>query len=351
MLEVSSSCYFASDMGIFEITGVSAGKAAAEDKTEILAGEKQKAQETVFEGQKVEVYQNIGTVYSLAGFDKNRIAVACGNGGIAIADGKMNVLSSLKTGYCVKDIRVSNNLIYTAENNGGLAIYQYEDGALSEVGRVTDRKADVWYDSLEVSEDGSFAVVQAGYRLYRIVDLSDVSNPVVLESPADVGTGKTFGRNVCIGKPAGKYVGISGVNLTLWFYRDQNGSGSVEESLRFIKNEDGISEMEWSGMAAYGNDCILTKDGGFCIFDPESGVKKCETAIQDDYVNGKCATSGNLLVVSRSVDGKISVLDISNPENPSALMKIDTDYYADAPRVIDGSVYIPLRHDGVMKII
>jgi len=286
-------------------------------------------------------------IQAMADLGDGFFVLACGSDGLKICNSKMEVLASKNSTYPVKDVRVCGGDIYTAEGIGGIAIYRYKEDGLAIVGRKRDKKNFAVFDSLEISKDGRMALVQAGENRTRIVDCSDPQKPVFVDSPAENNVHHMYHRNICVGLVDGTLLGLAGTDQVNWFYE-----GESEEELTVSYLEDSAKEClsEEGGLAAFGNNYLTTKEDGYRIYDAKSGERICKVEGKDGRIYGKCVVDGNMLIVSRINDGKISVLDISDPANPKFMLKLDTDYVTDVPCVIGGDIYVPLRHDGILKI-
>lgn len=345
----------ASDLGLFEAKTNYTDKPVAEAKTQTSLYGTPVAVTEVGTPDNVEatVANPGGTVYSVAGLEDGKIVAACGEEGIKVLTSDLSLVCSASTMGTVKDVKVRGNMIYAVESPGTLRIYRYESSILTQVGEISDGNANAWYSSIELSPDGKAAVIQAWNGTSRFVDLRDPASPAFAKNPADKGTGTTYGRNMCIGLVKGKYIGIAGSGRINWFYEDESkvASGSKDDLIRYLEDKSELKMNEWNGFAAFGENCIMITDNGYRIFDPESGkiLTEYEDEVKDNF-KGKCAISGNLLILSRSWEGRIRIFDLSSPAKPSEVASFDTDYTTDVPCVIDGSIYIPLRHDGLMKV-
>ncbi len=344
----------AGDFGLFEAETKYTDKAAAESvKQTALHGSPAAVTEVgTPDNVEVSVMNPGGCIYSLAELPNGQMVAACGEEGIKVLSSNMSLVCSVSTMGAVKDVKARGNMVYAVESPGTLRVYRYEGSILSEVGEISDTSASPWYSSLEVSEDGKLAVVQAWNGSCRIVDLRNPSAPVFIKNPADKGTGATYFRNMCIGLVKGKYIGVAGNTRINWFYEDESkAGGSGDGFAKYMEDKSESKVNEWNGLAAFGDNCIVITDNGYKIFDPESGkiVAKYEGDTKDGF-KGKCAVYGNYLILSRSWEGRIRIFDLSDAKHPVEVATFDTDFVTDVPCIVNDTIYIPCRHDGVMKV-
>ena len=340
---VDDGCAYviAPNMGIYLING---DWTKAEDKIEVVSIVGQPIEPSVglTSGWSVEIFNTDSSVWAVAQLDSDHIILACGEGGIEVLDNDLNFVCSYPTEYSVKDIRVRGGLVYTAESEGGFCIYRYQNGSLTKLGSCNDSVYNSYYSSLEVSEDGKLAVVQAGYSKFRLIDCSDYTNPELVKVPTEDTVGAMYYRNVCIGSVAGKYLGISGRKGINWFYYDHG--------VQYLQNTTDLTGSEWIGLTAAGGQCILISTKGYRYFNPETGYVSKNHVLDSDYFKGKCVASDGVLVVTRVCEGKICVVDISDIDNPVIKVKFDTDYITDVPCLVEDVIYVPCRYDGLIKI-
>lgn len=294
-------------------------------------------------GFATEIYETETSVYAIAELDAENLIVACGEGGIQILDKNLNVMYVYHTEYSVKDIRVCENLVYAAESEGGLTVYRYENGILTKLASYMDATYNSTYSSLEITKDGKLALVQAGYSKYRLIDCSDPYNLKLLDIPTDNSVGAMYYRNVCIGSIEGKYVGISGRKGINWFYYD-------EGNVRYLKDASERTGSERIGLASIGNQYLLISTNGYRVINPIDGATSSNYEIDKNYFNGKCVVKNNLLVVTKEYSGNICVVDISDITNPLVIARINTDYITDIPCIVENTIYVPCRYNGILKI-
>ena len=336
------------EMGLFRAP-IDDKAVAAPDKGEaIITGTPEPAEPEVPEGYSAQVLKTDGCIYSLAGIEDRLFVAACGMTGIKVMDKQMHTICSVETGYAVRDVKVVGNLVYAAESEGGFAVYRYENGLLTEVGRLQDGSWNAYFESVQVSKDGSFVIAQNGYTRFRLIDCSDPENPEYIKLSAEEKTGGMYYRNLTTGIVGGKYLGIAGGRGILWFMIDRKDAETGKITLKYVKDVSGASVGEFGGLTPLGDDCLVNTKTGYVIVNPEKGVIGEE--VPDGRFMGKCISDGKTVIFSDAHTGVITIADFSDSVNPVVLFTLDTPYVTDVPCLMDGEIYVPLRHDGILKI-
>ena len=302
------------------------------------------------EGYSLQVMKSEGSVYALALIEDRQFVAACGMAGLKVMDKQMHTICSLETGSCVTDVKVVGDLVYAAESSGGFAIYRYENGLLTEVGKIVDTAWNAYIESILVSEDGSWVAASAGYGRYRLIDCSDPENPSFIQSPAKEGAGAMFNRNAVTGVVGGKYLGLYGTSRVLWFTKDGMDAETGKAKINYVKDEYKIPVNEFNGITPLGDACLVFTNKGYRIVHPEKGDVIEPVENPELVFSGKSITDGNKVIISEAHTGKITVVNFADKTNPVVELRLDTPYITDIPCVMDGEIYVPLRHDGILKI-
>ena len=133
---------------------------------------------------------------------------------------------------------------------------------------------------------------------------------------------------------------------------------------------EGLYKPTSSGdfVPALATDCQVTDEGKTYTFTLREGVKfhNGKTMTADDVVYtfksyaesstdsnlkaGLAAVAdvkadGNKVIISEAHTGKITVVNFADKTNPVVEFRLDTPYITDIPCVMDGEIYVPLRHD------
>lgn len=338
--------YVVSDSGVYRLPAMDDGK-PEDSRIESVALQGLTKEKPIpsADGYEIDVFKTDGPAYDVVTLPDGNLAIACGEAGIRITDKEMNPLGLLDTGHSVKDLAVFEDYVYSAESDS-MAIYYYEEGSLSEVGRVIDEAYNAELSSIAVSADGRLALVQAGYRRYRLINCTYRSHPFFKKNPDDTETGEMNGRNLCVGLIDEKVLGIGGTEAILWFE-----DGDSDDYVSYLEDKSELTMNEWTNMASLGSECILITEKGYTVYNPETGEISTEYESGDDYFNGECVVDENTLIIVKPRTGEVNIMDLSDIGNPVPVLHLDTDYTPDLPMCADNVIYIPLRYDGVMRII
>ncbi len=338
------------DMGLFAAP-INLKELGAPDRGEQpTVGDIQEPEIESLEGYSLQVLHPEGTVYALDSIEDRQFVAACGSTGLKVMDKQMHTICSLETKHAVTDVKVVGDYVYSAEMNGGFAIYRYENGLLTELGRAEDIAWNAYFESLQVSGDGSWVLVQSGNGRYRLIDCTDPENPSFIKSPTEDGTGSTLYRNLSAGIVSGKYLGIAGSSRILWFTESGKDTETGKVTLSYCKDDTKAALNEWNGMAPLGDACIVFTGKGYRIIHPEKGDVIAEVEDEKWADRGKPVTEGNKVIISDAHKGIITIADFTDKSSPEVLLELDTPYITDIPCVMDGEIYVPLRHDGILKI-
>ncbi len=338
------------DMGLFKAP-IALKEQGTPNKGEKPAkGEVPAEEPEATEGYSLQILKPEGDIFALALIEDRQFVAACGMAGLKVMDKQMHTICSLETGSCITDVKVVGNLVYAAESCGGFAIYRYENGLLTEVGKIVDTAWNAYIESLLVSKDGTWVLAQAGYGRYRIIDCSNPENPVFVKSPAEEGTGGMWYRNTVSGIVSDKYYGIAGSSRVLWFTEAGTDVETGAVKLNYVKDENGVAVNEFNGITPLGDACIVFTNKGYRIVHPEKGDVIEPVENPELVFTGKSITDGNRVIISEAHTGKITVVNFADKTNPVVELRLDTPYITDIPCVMDGEIYVPLRHDGILKI-
>lgn len=338
------------DMGLFKAP-IALKEQGTPDKGEKPAkGEVLVEEPEAPEGYSLQILKPEGDIFALALVEDRQFVAACGMAGLKVMDKQMHTICSLETGNCVTDVKVVGDLVYAAESTGGFAIYRYENGLLTEVGKIVDTAWNAYIESILVSKDGTWVLAQAGYGRYRLIDCTNPENPVFVKSPAEEGTGGMWYRNTVSGIVSDKYYGIAGGSRVLWFTEAGTDTETGTVKLNYVKDENGVAVNEFNGITPLGDACLVFTNKGYRIVHPEKGDVIEPVENPEFTFTGKSITDGNKVIISEAHTGKIMVVNFADKTNPVVELRLDTPYITDIPCVMDGEIYVPLRHDGILKI-
>ena len=332
----------APELGVYALEGDWQAQ-PAKAETVAIGGTPKEVTAEAPKGYQTEFYRPGSSVWAVAQLEDGNLVLACGTGGLQIVSPELELLETVETQWSVKDIRVRGEYVFTAESEGGIAVYRYADGTLKKLSSAVDGALDSSYTSLEVTPDGELALVQVGYTRYRLVDCSKKNALRITGTLSHQTVGALYYRNVCVGTPGGKYLGISGRKGIAWFTKGEDGIEVVEDTT-------GYTGSEYIGMTASGDQAILISTNGYRNYNPAEGVISKNHAMDAEFFKGKCAAYDNRLYVVREFEGRLSITDITNPETPALQLTWDTDLVLDVPYASGDTVWIPCRYDGLLKL-
>lgn len=314
-------------------------------KTGEFSQEAAEAEEITAKGYNTEVYACDTLVYAAQVYE-NHIFAACGSGGIHILDEELNVIDIVETEGDVKDIKIYDNYIYTAQGTEGVVIYQISDTELEEMGTFNiENYFNRSCSSLELTADGKYLVVQFGYTIVKVVNVSDVTSPKEVTDISVDTVGNMYYRNICTGLVSDKYVGIYGSNSIQWFTSDSAGN---------IKKVD-ITEnpfyAEEQGMTSYGGYVIAMCEGGYVYYDPSiENDDLSVTYISDTRIRGKVTAKDDMMVVSNAKEKTVYIVNIENIDSPFLTCQFSIEGNPDIATITDNYILIPAKHSGLIKL-
>lgn len=324
----------------------------SETDTEYILNEKGKTNrynnvEYLLQDQNVYVIKEIGDCYYV-GTDL----------GIIVLNKFLQIIGTVNTDDAVRDIQVSGMFLFTAETTG-MGIYQIgQEGACERIGFYNSNVSDKHVSSLGITPDRKFAILQASWTNLDIVSITDMTNPVQVDtlldpegnriSLNDIEIGTLYYRNIVNGDTEGM-VGVIGTTDSAWFK-------SLGEDLQMVTSYYNSLYREYGGTASLENGQVISIcDNGYKVYNPleedeESLLDIAVNKIQDVSMSGKATVSGNTLIVCHEYKGYIWVVDIEDINNPMLEGYYEISGNPDLCLVTDDYILIPARHSGLMKI-
>lgn len=333
------------DMGVYQISDAifAAPAEKAQWTPSGLQGKKLSMHET--DSYQVSHMSLDGSVWAVCEVNDTVMALATGEAGIQLINRNLQPLSQMDTQHSVRDVHYQNGYLYTAESEGGLGIYSIdESGNILPVSHCAETAYNSCFSSIAITADGNFVVAQAANSRYTIINVTNKTQPVIIENPTQDSVGNLYYRNISTGLVAGKYIGVSGMSGINWFY-SENGE------LKYLKDTSGRAGLESQGLTAAGENCILISTNGYRYWNPEVGAVSENLVMDPDYFNGKCTSVPGMLVVSRNYDGRICFVDITDIANPQVKTRIDLDCAVDVACITDDAIWIPCRYNGIIKLV
>ena len=115
-----------------------------------------------------------------------------------------------------------------------------------------------------------------------------------------------------------------------------------------------ISEL--NGFCYLKDKILILKNNGYIIFDKSminDDISEIETIklTSGEYLRGKPIVKNDTMVVTDAFTKEISIVDISNVEQPILKTRISVYGSPDIALVEDDYIIIPLRNGGLIKLI
>ncbi|MCD8006091.1 MAG: hypothetical protein LUF29_03815 [Oscillospiraceae bacterium] len=296
----------------------------------------------------VEIYEVDGQAFAIDEYE-DYLYVGTSQG-IYIYDKNMNFQTLVETEYAVRDLKIVGNKVYTAESLGGLGIYQIDGISLQKIGSyipAESTRADVC-NQIAVSPYGDYVVLTCRINLVSILNVKDEENIYIEEHILN--TGSAYYRNFSY-----DYIGGDTVYLS-------TSSGVTE----IVFDGDGYTYSQFTdttyynsvgGFSALSDTTLLTiKDNGYYILDVSDGFENLIPSERvrlgnDILLKGFPATKDDILVVSYSLTGQITIVDLSDTSSPATLANFYIDGNPDRAYIADnGNIYLPARYEGIVVI-
>jgi hypothetical protein len=149
-----------------------------------------------------------------------------------------------------------------------------------------------------------------------------------------------------------------GTMLMFW-HRDGLVYSNPEEGDRAFKN---IFYNKKNGFMGFGpeNGCdtdgeniFYNLDGGYVVLPHANDVEVDDLPRYKPEKNicGKFIVWNNMMISTERAKGVITVTNTSNFEQPYTILELKMDISCGKPTVIDGKIYIPAWHDGLLELV
>lgn len=289
-------------------------------------------------------YRPEGQVYAAVEHD-GHVYAACGSDGIHVLDQDLGLVKRYPTEGFAMDVQISGKELYAAQGAEGLVFYEVDGTTLERVGSYESSRA---IRQVQVTPNGRFAVVHAGGSGYEILDVSDWNEIKSIEQVRGWG-GLVYYRQLCNGFVDDRIIGGTWCAGRI-FMSDLGGN----EPAKLPDPIGLLPDMKTGGYAACGEYALVTRDGGYSIYQPlRKGEYDSEIPVHrlpgGPAFHGKPTVRGNILVACDRIDGDITILDIADLKNPKLLHKFRISGNPDLAFIGDGYVLIPAGRQGLIK--
>lgn len=298
------------------------------------------------EGYIVNEYRTDGSVYA-ADTMGDHIVLACGAGGIEVLDSKLNKIDEYKTETPVKDIKIGNGVIYTAECSNGIGAYSFDGADIKKIGDCKTNSSNCCVTSMRLTADEQYIISQASWTGIAVFDIKD---PLNIKTVYQCDVGSMYYRNMVQGSVSERYVGVVGNSYSAWF--TSSDTGAVERKV-FMSNPYWV---ETNGAAAAGDEVIIITGNGYVHYDPFTILPSELPALKvvrssDVKLVGKPIVYKNTLIVSTEYNGMVTIMDISDIDAPKFITQFKAGDYVDVVYVDDRQMLLPLRSGGLVQLI
>lgn len=291
------------------------------------------------------IWQNEGQVHGLA-IDPSDATVylACGMAGIEVLrlGERPERLAKHAVAGIVFDVAVCVGRVFVAEGVGGLAIYEKtENGGLKLIGRHQPGET---VKQVVVPEPGKYALLHVGINLLQILDISRPEAPrVVLE---DRQLGPLYGRQITPGLLEGRYVSCFWQAGGFRWYDLAPEAGPHK-----LPAELSGSLGYQNGMAMLEHRALITYRQGYCLVEPTTTSHVANLSfftLKGLNLDGKPVVHQGTLYLSERGEGRITAVDIRDPEKPVLRWQMQIDGHPGPVVFWKGRVLIPGGHQGLL---
>jgi hypothetical protein len=289
------------------------------------------------------VYKPEGQVHSVA-IDGDIAYVAAGAGGLHTVQfsPELRRLEVQPTEGFAFDAAVSGQLVFVAEGTGGLSIWKQSlDGTLEIEGsyRVEDKAI----RQVVVGPKGEFVLLHVGQNSLHIVDVRDPTHPILVLQESHVGLFYTapISRQLLENRYANCHWHVSGMR---WYdlAGDEPAASGRHYPFRIGSR---------NGAAAVDSQELVTCRGGY-VFLSRTETRPPEQIplfrVPQTTFHGKPTVHNDILFTSERNSGIVTAIDISVPENPKLLDRIQLNEHPGLIVVHEGVPVIPAGNQGLL---
>lgn len=315
--------------------------------SDLVCSDKTYTPAPVIDGYNSAVYHINQSVFAVSAYNNGELYfAACADGGIAILNSDFSVINTVKTAGSAVDLKVVNDYLFTAESEEGLGIYKITDSNLRELSHLKTDESSFTLTDFEINSDATRIIAQTGWAKFSVINISDVSNPAFITSYK---TGTMYNRNLCSGLVAGKYAGVADSSSIHWF----DSSGSSMTKINTLTNK---FASQPNGVAACGDWALTIYNTGYVYYNPSQVTQNDLNSMQIKNIGGvkvlkgKAVSDGELLAVSFGYGKTVTLVDVSDIDNPILISQFEVDGYPDIASICGDMVIVPLRSGGILVL-
>lgn len=271
----------------------------------------------------------------------NQYYIAAGSRGVYVVDKNFEILGTIKTEGPALDVAIRADKVYVAEGNSGMGIYSIDYTDIDSK-HIYGSDYNSYVSAIEFFGNGNYMIAQTGWSKISILKISN--------------TNEIEKKNLSVGTMYSRCVTAD--NIVALNYNRKNNNlfvANVEKDTidQYVVSKLSISEND--GMVVHDGKIFATYKGGYIcteVSDPaDLDMNKCQVHFIDGLnLQGDITINGNLMIVKSQAKRNITLIDISDLENPALV-----GYYAITPAsgkvyADDNEIIVPLRADGALRL-
>jgi len=285
-------------------------------------------------------------VYSLCKTEEGYLA-GC-ESELLLLDPALNILYRYPVEEPVMDISSVGNEKYVTAERTRISLYSVTAGSIERLNTLESDVRNVAVSQLAVFGN-SYVLVQDSWKTFHIAKIT-TKNTLSWEKELTDGLAPGLLYNKNLVKGSDDTAGIIGSNRIFWFTVENGDVRVVKEASDVLYNDKN------GGVFLSDREMLFIYKSGYVIFDPlnitaEDAVSGIRYTVDDNNLCGKLSVAGDWLVVNYYPKNKILIVNISNPEHPYLVRKVNLLQMPGSAVECDGGILIPMRHGGIVKVI
>ena len=285
------------------------------------------------------IYRPDGQVRAVA-FMGNLAVLAAGSDGIHVVQlwPEIRLLNRYETQGFAMEVKAVGDLVYVAEEKGGLSIWrQAGPGQLALQARYQPRGRIV--RDVVIPPPGKYALLQLDLSVLDILDVSTPSEPRSVLTDKGHGFVNDIADELFNDRYACVLWQLHGV-----FWYDLYGGPKPEFTGKKYPHRLG------STIVVLGDKVLTVHRGGFVLLDPEEQRPPSEMPVHrvpKHRLTGKPQLYGAKLYLSSRTTGDISIVDVSDAENPRLVDQFNIPGNPGRPVLHNGALVVPNGYEGL----
>lgn len=346
---LADGCLYFADVytGVYSYKASYIKLCAATEPSDLLCSDKEYVSAPVVNGYHSAVYNINKSVFAVSSYNNGELYfAACADDGIVVLDSDFSVINSVETLGSAVDLKIVDDYLFTAESDAGLGIYEITDCNLKELSHLKSNESNFTLTDFEINADATRIIAQTGWTQFSVINITDVYKPALITTYK---AGTMYNRNLCTGLVSEKYAGIADSSNVQWFdISDGNVSKINTFTNRFSSQPNGVVSCgEWA---------LTIYNTGYVYYNPEQVNQEYINSLQIKNISGiktlkgKAVSDGELLAVSFGYGKTVTLIDVSDIDNPDLISQFEIDGYPDIATICDDTVIVPMRSGGILVL-